>query len=90
LLTINLSITLERKDILAMNHLNCEGRFVTEFGCGCNKGKVANATQPAVRRVTVYQVMQGTEMVAEFQNLQEARAKATEVGGRVKVSSTVA
>lgn len=56
------------------------------MGCGCNKSRVANVTSSA-RRVTAYQVLNGSTVVAEFPTLQEARAKAVEVGGRVKVTT---
>lgn len=57
------------------------------MGCGCNKNKVATVTAGA-RRVTVYQVLtNGTNVEAEFESLQEARAKAVEVSGRVRVAS---
>lgn len=68
-------------------HINCEGNTVLEFGCGCNKAKVANTVSPASRKITVYQVMVGTESVAEFTSLPEARAKAVEVKGRVKITN---
>lgn len=61
------------------------------MGCGCNK-KVSVAALNAqanlnARRVTVYQVMVGSELQAEFNTLPEARKKAVEVAGRVKVTS---
>lgn len=72
-----------------MDHSLCEGRFVTEFGCGCNKKATGvNATATA-RRVTVYEVQKDGLTVAEFGTLPEARAKAVAEGGRVKVSSKI-
>lgn len=74
-----------------MDHLNCKGRFITEFGCGCNK-KVSGspgANMTATRRVTVYEVQVNGNPVDEFETLPEARNKAVELGGRVKVSSKV-
>lgn len=59
---------------------------VTSFGCGCNKGRTPPAASNS-RRVTIYEVLQNGSSVAEFASLPEARAKATEVGGRVKVTS---
>lgn len=59
------------------------------FGCGCNKGKLSAAASTAANRVTVYQVQSDGQTVAEFSTLPEARAKAVEVGGRVKISSKV-
>lgn len=60
------------------------------MGCGCGK-KIAGgaANIPASRRVTVYEVQLNGSAVAEFESLPAARAKAVEVGGRVKVSSKV-
>jgi len=60
-----------------------------EFGCGCNKSKLAAAADPASRRVTVYEVMKDSQSIAEFGTLPEARSKAVEVQGRVKVSSKI-
>lgn len=60
---------------------------VLEFGCGCNKGKLSAAASTASRRVTVYEVQSNNQTVASFDSLTEARAKAVEVGGRVKISS---
>lgn len=58
------------------------------MGCGCNKASTAK--NAAARRVTVYQVMDGTNnMVGEFGTLPEARAEAVKVAGRVKVSTKV-
>lgn len=73
-----------------MNHPNCQGRFITEFGCGCGS-KAAGTGAPIAtsRRVTVYEVQVGGSVVDEFENLPAARAKAIELGGRVKVSSKV-
>lgn len=62
---------------------------ILAFGCGCNKGKTAQApgVTPSPRRVTVYQVQVDGNAVADFGTLPEARAKAIELGGRVKVTS---
>lgn len=60
------------------------------MGCGCQKKSAAGiAANAGPRRITVYAVMVGTDNVGEFTTLPEARAKAVEVGGRVKVSSKV-
>lgn len=72
-----------------MNHVNCIGGLVTEFGCGCNKGRAAATSPSSVRRSTVYQVQLNGATVAEFASLSDARTKAVEVGGRVKVTSKV-
>ena len=57
------------------------------MGCNCNK----RSTGPlaASRRVTVYEVQVNGSSVDEFETLPAARAKAVELGGRVKVSSKV-
>lgn len=74
-----------------MDHSNCRGRFITEFGCGCGKkvAGAAGANMVATRRVTVYEVQVNGSAVDEFDSLPEARTKAVELGGRVKVSSKV-
>lgn len=57
------------------------------MGCGCNKNKVATVTNSA-RRVTVYQVLvNGSTVDSEFDTLQDARARAVELSGRVRVAS---
>lgn len=60
-------------------------------GCGCGKktAQVAGATPPIGKRMTIYQVTADNTVVAEFSSLPEARKRATEVGGRVKVTSKV-
>lgn len=60
------------------------------MGCGCGgKSRIATSTN-AVKRVTVFQVLSTTNtVVEEHSSLSEARAKATEVGGRVKVTSKI-
>lgn len=66
-----------------------ESRVVT-WGCGCNKKLLGNGENiGGSRRVTVYEVQVNGHSVAEFSSLPEARAKAVELGGRVKVSSKV-
>lgn len=72
-----------------MDHSNCQGRKVTEFGCGCNKKTTGGAPITASRRVTIYEVQVNGASVEEFSSLPEARAKAVQLGGRVKVSSKV-
>lgn len=60
---------------------------ILAFGCGCNKGKIASAVS-AVTRTTIYQVIGSDQsVVGEFASLPEARTKAVEVSGRVKVTS---
>lgn len=60
------------------------------MGCGCGKKLAGNgANIVASRRVTVYEVQVNGSSVDEFASLPEARAKAVELGGRVKVSSKV-
>lgn len=59
------------------------------MGCGCSKKSTGINTTATARRVTVYEVQQGGASIAEFADLPSARAKAVEVGGRVKVSSKV-
>lgn len=55
------------------------------MGCGCNKQKAAAI--PANRN-TVYQVLAPDQSVAgEFSSLVEARTLATNISGRVKVTS---
>lgn len=58
-------------------------------GCGCGKKVGGGSTASASRRVTVYEVQVNGSSVEEFGSLPEARAKAVELGGRVKVSSKV-
>lgn len=72
-----------------MDHSNCQGWSVTEFGCGCNKNKTAQVpgAGAAVRRSTVYQVLANGSVISEFDTLGEARVAATAAGGRVKVTS---
>jgi hypothetical protein len=62
---------------------------VTSFGCGCNKktAQVPGAGGASVRRATIYQVLDNGSVVSEFDTLGEARVAATQVGGRVKVTS---
>lgn len=86
-----------------MDHSNCqstifdevnsvtsfEARVVT-WGCGCGKKVAGNgANIQATRRITVYEVQVNGNSVDEFASLPEARAKAVQLGGRVKVSSKV-
>jgi hypothetical protein len=59
------------------------------MGCGCNKKVLGGGPITATRRVTVYEVQVNGTSVDEFGTLPEARAKAVELGGRVKVSSKV-
>lgn len=57
------------------------------MGCNCNKNRLAYVAK-SQQRVTVYQVLNGSnQVVEEFDTLQGARTKATETGGRVKVTS---
>lgn len=58
------------------------------MGCNCGK-KTGGGSVVASRRVTVYEVQVSGISVAEFGSLPEARVKAVELGGRVKVSSKV-
>lgn len=61
-----------------------------KLGCGCNKSSAqAPGVSAASRRATVYQVLVGSIINSEFSTLPEARIKATEVGGRVKVTSKI-
>lgn len=60
---------------------------ITQFGCGCNKGKVANAVNPATRKVTMYEVHNTEGVVETFTTLADARKKAVEVSGRVKITN---
>jgi hypothetical protein len=63
---------------------------VVIMGCGCNKNKTAQvpgAGPSAARRATIYQVLSNGSITSEHDNLPEARIAATEVGGRVKVTS---
>ena len=59
-----------------------------ELGCNCGKSR---AVQPAgmstVRRETIYQVLNNSTIISEHGTLPEARKAATEVGGRVKVTT---
>lgn len=59
------------------------------MGCGCGKktAQVAGAGAPSARRYTVYQVLSNGSVVSEHDTLPAARAAATAVGGRVKVTS---
>lgn len=59
------------------------------MGCNCGKNRLPTAgSTRAISRVTVYQVLDGSnQVVDEFGTLQDARTKATEVKGRVKVTS---
>lgn len=58
------------------------------MGCGCNKGKAAENVVARTSRATIYQVLGSDQaLVGEFSTLPEARAKAVEVNGRVKVTS---
>lgn len=57
------------------------------MGCGCNKGKVANAVNSTARRVTMYEVHNTDGLVGEYTDLASARAKAVETSGRVKIST---
>lgn len=62
------------------------------MGCGCNKSKTAQVPGAGIsggRRATIYQVMSDSTVVSEYDTLPEARLKATEVGGRVKVTSKI-
>lgn len=59
------------------------------MGCGCNKKTTVNGNAVAGRRVTIYEVQVNGKSIEEYGNLPEARAKAVELGGRVKVSSKV-
>lgn len=73
-----------------MDHSNCKGWSILEFGCGCNKNKsaqVPGAGSASLRRATIYQVMANGSVVSEFDTLGEARIAATAAGGRVKVTS---
>jgi len=63
---------------------------ILAFGCGCNKGKALN-TVTATNRQTIYQVIGPDQaVIGEFASLPEARAKAVDVSGRVKVTSKIA
>lgn len=73
-----------------MDHSNCQGWTVLEFGCGCGGKKapqVPGAGSASARRMTIYQVLVNGGVVSEFSILSEARAAATAAGGRVKVTS---
>lgn len=59
------------------------------MGCGCGKKAVGGTPLTTTRRVTVYEVQVSGSTVDEYENLPAARAKAIELGGRVKVSSKV-
>jgi hypothetical protein len=61
------------------------------MGCGCGKKVAGSPGQNlvATRRVTVYEVQVNGSAVDEFDSLPDARNKAVELGGRVKVSSKV-
>lgn len=57
------------------------------MGCGCG-GKKAVQNPVQVSRNTVYQVLDNQRsVVSEFATIQEARSKAVEIGGIVRVSS---
>lgn len=64
-----------------------------EFGCGCSKGRTPQTpgASIAVKRTTIYQVMQSGNVLSEFTTLSDARAAAVAAGGgsRVKVTSRV-
>lgn len=65
---------------------------MVKLGCGCGGSKRAEQV-PGVsagsKRVTYYQVLVDSALHSEFTTLPEARSKATEVGGRIKVTSKV-
>ena len=57
------------------------------MGCNCGKSRIA-ASMNKVQKVTVYQaVSPSNSVVEEFNTLSDARIKATEIGGRVRVTS---
>lgn len=58
------------------------------MGCNCGKNRLAYLSNSSPKRVTVYQVLDGSnQVVEEFNALADARSKATSVGGRVKVTT---
>lgn len=59
------------------------------MGCNCGGKKALAAASPtAVTRQTFYQVLDtNRQVVSEFSTIQEARSKAVEIGGIVRVSS---
>lgn len=61
------------------------------MGCNCGKNRLPTASSTrAISRITVYQVLDGSnQVVEEFSTLADARTKATDVKGRVKVTSKV-
>lgn len=59
------------------------------FGCGCSgKGAAASRAVMNTNRRTVYQVVVGGVVTAEFASLPEARQEAIAKSGRVKVSTS--
>lgn len=61
-----------------------------KMGCNCGGKKSASYLGPKSHRQTVYQVLgSDSAVVDEFNTLTDARSKATEVGGRVKVTSKI-
>lgn len=57
------------------------------MGCGCNK-KTGQISPRAGGKATVYQVVGSDQSVLdEFSSLGEARSRAIEVSGRVRVTS---
>lgn len=58
------------------------------MGCGCGS-KMAGNGGAASHKVTVFEVEVNGSTVSEFGSLPEARAKAIEVGGRVRVGTRV-
>lgn len=59
------------------------------MGCGCGSKMAGNGSYSGAHRVTVYEVQVNGSTVEDFLTLPEARARAMELGGRVKVSSKV-
>lgn len=76
-----------------MDHSHCESMTnILSFGCGCGAKRAAaksSDSAPTVSRVTMYQVVKDSQVIEEFTLLPEARAKAVELGGRIKVASKV-
>lgn len=70
--------------------LGYKRRLIT-IGCGCGGSRAPQnpGASPAARRVTFYQVLVDSNIHSEFTTLPEARTKATEVGGRIKVTSKI-
>lgn len=62
---------------------------MVKVGCNCGgKGSRIATSLNRVQRVTVYQVIDSNnQVVSEFNSLADARAEATTVNGRVKVTS---